>query len=263
MNQAVTISVITICFNNPDELMATIASVDKQSCRPFEHIIIDGSSNRQIAGYLSGNAQPVYRKWLSERDKGIADAFNKGVKMATGDVLNMLNSGDQYIDEAAVERVVEAFKNDPDLKWMHGKFMIQRGGTWVTIGKPFDPGLLYRGMRSLSHQSMFVKRSLHDKYGVYDITLKNAMDYDFVCRIANEKFIFIRDPLVVFAPGGTTDRDYLSAMQEGKKVYEKYFGRSVKLELWQRRLKLLHFLLKGAAGKWLYRIKVWLKLENA
>ncbi|MEO6914442.1 MAG: glycosyltransferase, partial [Chitinophagaceae bacterium] len=205
MSPAATISVISICFNNLAELIATMESVDKQTLLPFEHIIIDGSTNTAISDYLTVNTQPGYRKWICENDKGIADAFNKGVKLATGRVLNMLNSGDRYINEVVLQTVDEKFEQDPDLAWLHGKFLIQRGGLWVTIGKPFNPGLLYRGMRSLSHQSMFLKSSLHDKFGLYDVTLRNAMDYDFVCRIAGEKFIFIQQPLIVFAPGGTTD----------------------------------------------------------
>lgn len=263
MKPAVNISIITICFNNLDDLVATIRSVDLQRSTPFEHIIIDGSTKRDIAEFLTTNPQPRYRKWLSEPDKGIADAFNKGIKLAGGNILNMLNAGDKYYDETVLEIISEKFSNDPDLAWLHGKFMIRRGGIWVTIGKSFDPALLYRGMRSLSHQSMFVKSSLHTKYGLYDQTLRNAMDYDFVCRIAAEKFIFIRHPLVVFAPGGTTDRDYLAAMKEGRQVFEKHFGKSFMLHFWQQRLRFLHFLLKGPAGKYLYKIKVWLKLENA
>ena len=80
------ISVITICFNNLKEVINTCTSVDKQLDMPFEHIIVDGSNNSEIADYLANNPQPKYRKWLSEKDKGIADAFNKGIKRALGNV---------------------------------------------------------------------------------------------------------------------------------------------------------------------------------
>ena len=73
------ISVATICFNNPEELKRTIAAVDQQQHRPYEHVIIDGSTSDAIRNYLENTDQPSYRWWVCERDNGIADAFNKGV----------------------------------------------------------------------------------------------------------------------------------------------------------------------------------------
>jgi glycosyltransferase involved in cell wall biosynthesis len=257
------ISVITICFNNLEELLVTCASVDQQTTPPFEHWIIDGSSNPFIKEYLETHPQPAYRKWLCERDKGIADAFNKGVLRATGDVVNMLNAADYYINGQVLSLVSKAFEENPALQWLHGKYQLQRGQLWVTIGKPFDKTKLYRGMRSLAHQSMFVKKSLHDQYGLYDTSLSIAMDYDFVCRIATEPFVFIEQPLIVFAPGGTSQVNYMASLQQSKQVYEKYNGASLPLRLWQVRLKLLHLVLHSPVGKILYKIKVALKLENA
>ena len=259
---SIRISVITICFNNLSELQTTCASVDKQTFLPFEHWVIDGSSATDIKNYLASTPQPAYRKWISEKDNGIADAFNKGVQKASGEVLNMLNSADYYIHENVLETVANAFSKDPQLQWLHSKYQLQRGGIWVVIGKPFEKEKLYRGMRSLSHQSMFVKKQLHEKYGLYDSGLHNAMDYDFVCRITDEPMLFIEQTLIAFAPGGTTHTHYLKALQEGRKVYEKHFGYSIKLVMWQWRLKFLYFLINSPVGGLLYKIKVWLKLEN-
>lgn len=257
-----TISIITICFNNPEELKATCASVDAQTRAPYEHWIIDGSSNTAIKEWLENNPQPAYRKWLCERDKGIGDAFNKGIALANGTVLNMLNSADTYIDPTTLQQVIDLFAQQPALSWLHSKYRLQRGGQWVIIGKRFEAGKLYRGMRSLCHQSMFVKKELHTRYGNYNNNLRNAMDYDFVCRIAKEPVAFIEKPLVEFAPGGTTYANHLKALGEGRKVYETHFGYSIKLVLWQLRLRFLHFLLNSPFGSFMYKIKVWLRLEN-
>ena len=256
------ISIITICFNNLAELQATCESVDQQTLLPFEHWIIDGSTLTGIKEFLETTPQPAYRKWLCEKDNGIADAFNKGVLRAGGEIINMLNSADAYFDTTVLQTVSDSFEQSPSIAWLHGKYRLQRGGQWVIVGKPFEKEKLYRGMRSLSHQSMFVKKVLHDEYGLYDTSLRNAMDYDFVCRIAAEPVLFIDQPLIVFAPGGTTDTNYLKAIAEGRMVYEKYFGVSFKLVAWQLRLKALYFLLHSFAGPWLYKIKVWLGMEN-
>jgi glycosyltransferase involved in cell wall biosynthesis len=145
------ISIITICFNNPEDLQATCASVNMQKTLPFEHIIIDGSTTSEIKNWLESTAQPIYRKWICEKDDGISDAFNKGLKKATGHIINFLNSGDILFDENALNKIHEVFETNPDIGWCHGKLLLQRGGQWVSIGKPFDPEKLYRGMRGVSH----------------------------------------------------------------------------------------------------------------
>jgi glycosyltransferase involved in cell wall biosynthesis len=256
------ISVLTICFNNLEELQTTLASVDKQSALPYEHWVIDGSSDSNIKNWLNTHPQPPYRKWQCERDKGISDAFNKGVARATGDIIVMLNSADIFDNPTVLASVQEAFNKDAGLEWLHGKFTIERGGQWVTIGKPFEKGKVYRGMRSVNHQTMFIKKTVYQKYGWYDTKLKIAMDYDYLCRISSEKNTFLLVPLAKFAPGGVSSVNYLQSLKENKQVYTKNFGPSFMLTLWQIRLKALYYLLNSPIGKWLYDLKVKLKLEN-
>jgi glycosyltransferase involved in cell wall biosynthesis len=256
------ITIITICFNNLDELKDTIHSVDFQVEKPYEHWIIDGSNNTYIQDFLATNPQPPYRKWLSEPDKGISDAFNKGVDRATGDIIVMLNSADSLDNETVLQTVRQAFEKDNHLQWLHAKYTLLRGGLFVLIGKPFDYEKLYRGMRSISHQTMYVKRQLHTKYGNYNLDLKIAMDYDFLCYISKEKNTFLQQPLARFAPGGISTNQYLNSLKEARSVYEKHFGYCFKLVLWQWRLKILYYLLNSPIGHTLYKIKVKLQMEN-
>lgn len=257
------ITVITICFNNLQDLKQTMVSIDNQSMLPFEHIIIDGSSSKDIFNYLNNNNQPKYRKWLCERDNGIADAFNKGIKISTGNILVMLNSGDEFCEFDAIKKVDELFSTNSKITWTHSKYTLQRGNTWVTIGKPFDKKKLYRGMRSLCHQTMFIKRNVYDKYGFYNVEEKIGMDYDFVCRMCSEPFEFLETTLVKFKPDGVSSKLYLQSLKDAKRIYCKHFGFSLKLVLWQIRLKILHFLLNSFFGNFLYSLKVKLGLANA
>jgi glycosyltransferase involved in cell wall biosynthesis len=256
------ITVITICFNNLQDVIATCQSVDMQQQKPFEHLVIDGSSSPDIKNYLETGTQPAYRKWICEPDKGIYDAINKGIKLAGGNIVVMLNSGDTFYDAEAIANATVAFNASDSLQWLHAKYKLLRGDKWVIIGKPFEKNKLYRGMRSICHQTMFVKKQLHDKYGFYSTDLKIAADYDFLCRIANEKFVFLETPLVNFAPSGVSSSSYFLSLAEMKKVYESHFGKSPLLNIWQLRLKLLFRLLHSPAGNLLYRIKTRLKLEN-
>jgi glycosyltransferase involved in cell wall biosynthesis len=255
------ISVITICFNNLSELIETIHSVDCQTIKPHQHFIVDGSTNSEIRDYLTQNPQPDYRQWISEPDNGIADAFNKGVRESSGNIVNMLNSGDFYVTSNVIERVQKEFQNDENLMWIYGKTFLMKGDQRVLVGKLFDPKKLYRGMRCISHQTMFVKKKLHDIHGLYDTNFKIAMDYDFVCRIAFEKSKFIEIPMIEFLPGGAGSNVF-AGLKEVKIAYEKYYGYSIKLFVWQIRLKTIHILLQTKFGLVLNRIKIWLKLGN-
>ncbi len=257
-----TISIITICFNNLSELIATSKSVDNQLQKPFEHIIIDGSTTNEIKYYLENNPQPLFRKWLYERDKGIADAFNKGIRLSAGKVLVMLNSADTLFDKHALQTVTKTFAENSSAKWLHGKYQLERGNQKVIIGKPFEKNKLYRGMRSICHQTMFIKKELHDLYGYYDTNEKIGMDYDFLCRIADEPFVFINKPLVSYAPAGISSTSYIQSLKDAKRIYEKHYGKNILLNLWQFRLMTLHYLLKSPVGNFLYKIKTKLKLEN-
>jgi glycosyltransferase involved in cell wall biosynthesis len=255
------ITVITICFNNLGDVLQTCVSVDSQAGGVFEHLVIDGSSNTEIKDYLQQTFQPAHRKWICEPDKGIADAFNKGIKNAKGDIVVMMNAGDIFYDTECLDTVRKEFIKNPQIKWLHGKFEMCRGNQQVILGKPFEKEKLYRGMRSVCHQTMYLKKELYAKFGAYS-SEKIAMDYDYLCRIANEPYVFTNKILAKFAPAGISSANYLQSLKDNKRVYTQYFGKSIKLRLWQVRLKILYYLLHSPVGNFLYRIKKGLKMEN-
>ena len=256
------IAIITICFNNLNDLIKTCASVDFQKTKPFVHWIINGSSDNSISDWLSNNLQPGYRKWINERDKGIADAFNKGIKNAHGDIIHILNSGDIYAFDDILTIVEETFKHDTGIEWISGKIKTNRSGQWIVIGKRFDKKQLYKGMRSVSHPTWFLKKELYHKYGAFSEKYKIAMDYDLMCRISGEPYQFVNKLMVIFDDTGVSNVKYPDSLKENINVYESYFGYSVKCRLWQYRLKLLYLLLQTGLGKWLFSLKKKAGLEN-
>lgn len=244
-------------------MLDTCRSVDEQTVSPFEHLIINGSSTTEIEDYFSTNETATFRKIFNERDNGIADAFNKGIKRTDGDAILLLNSGDCLYDKNVVKIVLEKFNEDKDLMWLHGKYRFNRSGVWVTLGKPFEEKKLYRGMRSLSHQTMYVKKELYDRHGLYDSSYKIAMDFDFVARIRKEKFLFLPEILATGIPDGISSSQYDLSLKEANRVVKKYLGKSWKNTLWNTRLKTLKAIQNiPVLGKMLYRIKVALGLAN-
>jgi GT2 family glycosyltransferase len=257
------LSIVTICFNNLNDVLSTCKSLDEQTKPPFEHIIINGSTNNKIKNYFSSIQNPTYRKVLNETDNGIADAFNKGIKMASGNVILLLNSGDCLFDQNVTKIVLEQFENDKDLMWLHGKYRMNRSGVWVTLGKPFEREKLYRGMRSISHQTMFIKKELYTKHGLYDNRFKVSMDFDFLARIRDEKFLFLPEILATFIPGGVSTTQYDLSLKENAAIVKKYLGNSWKNKLWNLRLRTLKTIQNiPFLGKLLYRIKAGLGLAN-
>jgi len=236
--------------------MATCASVQNQVHAPYEHLIIDGSSNSEIKDWLETHPQPSYRKWICERDQGIADAFNKGIKNTTGHIINFLNSGDSFYDHQTLQLVQAAFDHDEPLQWLHGDFVFHRGGIWLTAGTPFDPKQLYKGMRQVSHQSMYVKKALFDQYGLFDLQKRVGMDYDFLVRIRDEKSTYLYHPLCRFAPDGVSYDNVWAGLKEVSASYQKYVGFSIKQKLWMlRTYTLFWFTQKTVLGKWIFQLK--------
>ena len=257
------ISIITICFNNPDDLRATCASVDGQLLPPFQHFIIDGSTNTQIKEWLNTTPQPAYRSWLCEPDKGISDAFNKGIQRATGQIIYLLNSGDLLYDNTVLQTVTNVFNTNNDLMWCNGLMELHRAGRNVIIGRSFNKNKLYRGMNRVLHPTMYLRKEVYEKHGLFNTQLKIAMDYDLLCRIANEKNGFIPKPLAIFDAKGVSTRQFFNSQRETHAVYRKYFGYSLKQQLWYMRLSILYYLMNSPAGKLLFTIKVKLGLANA
>jgi glycosyltransferase involved in cell wall biosynthesis len=249
------LSVITISFNNLKELQQTCDSVDHQTFPPFEHYIIDGSSNNEISEWLNKTPQPLYRKWICERDKGISDAFNKGIKLAAGSIIHLLNSADIYYSNSVIETVSNYFNQNAQTQWISGNIYMKRGGIWVHVGVPFDPKQLYKGMRAVSHPTWFVRKEVYERVGHFSVDIKIAMDYDLMCRLKGEGYGYLNETLIKFDDSGVSTNQYLNSIQENTKVYESYFGYSISARIWQFRLRILYYLLKSGFGKFLYAIK--------
>ncbi|MDZ4838561.1 MAG: glycosyltransferase [Bacteroidota bacterium] len=249
------ISVVTICFNNLAELKLTCQHLDAQLQLPYEHWIIDGSKNDEIKNWIRNSPQPSYRHSIHEPDRGISDAFNKGVQHSKGDIIHIHNSGDYYYNECVLRHVTAAFKENIGAKWLHGKYAQYRGGIWLVSGNSYERTKLYRGMRTIGHPTMFVYKDLYTKYGLFLEDKKIAMDYDFLVRIANEPFVFLNEPLVYFTPGGVSEQRIEPGLKEVAESYRKHIGISIKQQLWHTRIKLLHSIMKSPPGNIIVQIK--------
>lgn len=178
------LSVITINFNDAAGLERTIGSLGIQTYRDFELIVIDGGSTDGSVDVIKKN-EGLIRYWVSEKDKGIYNAQNKGIAQTKGNYCLFLNSGDSLINEHVLQKV---FANKPSADIVYGDMQIDWGNGKITHGKmPDTITKEHMILDTLWHPVSFIKRTLFEKYGTYNEEYKMVADYDFFFKtiIAN------------------------------------------------------------------------------
>ncbi|NJO92850.1 MAG: glycosyltransferase, partial [Chloroflexia bacterium] len=168
------ISIITVCYNSEKYIRTAIDSVLQQTYEDIEYIIVDGGSVDATLSLIKPYQHKI-SKFISEPDNGIYDAMNKGINLATGDVIGTLNSDDLYVDEKVLSQVVEIFQNSKNDSLFADLFYVDKKNTnkiirkWKT--KEFIPGSFKKGWHP-PHPTFFVKRDVYNKYGVFDLHYK-------------------------------------------------------------------------------------------
>ncbi len=177
-------SIITVVYNNEKFLEETIKSVLNQKFRNFEYIIIDGGSSDKTLDIIKRyDSQIDY--WISEKDKGIYDAFNKGMSLAKGDFIGIVNSDDTYLDNALeiIARYINEL-NNKEIDFIFGSVKKHWG---ILYG--YRPEKIYYswGFYSSHSSGFFLRRSSAKKIGLYNINYKYHADYDYFYRMIVKK----------------------------------------------------------------------------
>lgn len=181
------ISIITVNFNNKNGLYKTIESVQKQTYSNIEYIIIDGGSTDGSKELIEKNAESLYY-WVSEKDKGIYDGMNKGLRQATGDYCIFLNSGDFFIDNDVLSLLFNKTTWNEDIiigrqKFINTKGHITRG--WRVDEKEMDERFLW--YNTLPHQATFIRTPILKEIGGYDLNYPVCADWVSWHYLLNEK----------------------------------------------------------------------------
>lgn len=179
------ISVITVCYNSSETIKEAIESVINQTYNNIEYIVVDGLSTDGTQDIIKSYGDKI-SKFVSEKDKGLYDAMNKGIKLATGDVVGILNSDDFFKDKNVLKTIADAFvKGKTDS--VYGDVVIvdpQKKNRIIRYysSKNFKVNDFNRGIMP-PHPSVFIKRHLFEKYGYYDLDFKICADFDFLLRL--------------------------------------------------------------------------------
>lgn len=211
----VLVTIITVCYNSEKTIEQTIQSVLNQSYSNLEYIIVDGGSTDRTIEIIK-RYEMVFEgrlHWISEKDQGIYDAMNKGIKMASGEIIGIINSDDFY-ELDAVEQVMQCSKECP-YQILYGFTRAIRNGIEDTI---FILSPQFLKERMISHPSCFISRKVYERFGAYDVRYKSVADYDFMLRVKDENdvvFIPVYKLITNFRTGGmsSTREAYLDLVE--------------------------------------------------
>ena len=185
------ISIITATYNSGKTLRDTIESVLSQNCTDWQHVIVDGGSKDNTIDIIR-EYEPLYQgrlKWISERDRGLYDAMNKGIAMADGDIIGILNSDDFYSSRDVLSQVKQTLENS-DLDAIYGDIHFVDDDDLKTCVRYYSSKHFRRWKMKMgyqpAHPSFYCKKEIYDNYGAFDIAFKVASDFENMLR-----FIYI------------------------------------------------------------------------
>lgn len=244
-----TFSIITVTYNSSQTIADCINSVISQSYRDIEHIIIDGASSDntlEIVKEISPHART-----FSEPDHGIYDAMNKGICLATGDIIGILNSDDCYVGPQVIDKVASLMRKS-DVDALFADLVYVRSGNLNRIvryysGAKFTPDKFAWGWMP-PHPTFFVRRELYERYGLFHTNYRIAADYELMARLLARhrvRYAYLPEVIVRMRTGGVSTRnlrsnwilnkEILRACAENGintnffKVYSKYFRKIIQL----------------------------------
>lgn len=208
------VSIITACFNAADSIEAAIRSVRAQTYPNIEHIVIDGGSSDGTAEIIRRHADGL-AYWVSERDKGIADAWNKGLSKATGRIIGTLNADDFYDPQAVASAVAALEQGGRCVVYGTTRYFDADPSTIVAVGDLlFDPSILEFGF-GFMHTTCFVPKIVYDEVGGFDTRYRIAIDTDFLLRCHYRGIPFLKSGVVThMRTGGLSQRRRTQAYQE-------------------------------------------------
>ena len=247
------ISIITATYNSATTLAAAMESVLSQTYPDIEYVIIDGASTDNTVDIIQSfeKDHPKIR-YISEPDTGIYDALNKGIAMATGEILGFVHADDMLANNQIISKVVDTFKTHGcdglygDLHYVNVRDTTKLVRNWKS--RPFKPALLKRGWMP-AHPTLYLKTSLYHEYGSFDTSFRIAADYEFVLRLFKQthlSFYYLPETIVKMRTGGASNRSLKNVMQKSKEDFKALKRHGMPMPLfkliWKNLSKIPQFL---------------------
>lgn len=217
------VSIITMSYNDLAHLQECVAGILKQDYKEIEYIIVDGGSADGSREFIMETAEKLGErcKWVSEPDRGLYDALNKGIRMASGDIIGIMN--DCFADAHVISKMVETIERE-GTDGVHGDINYVADGKVVRRWR-MGQGSIRTGWQA-GHPTLYLKRSVYETYGLYKIDLKIAADYEFMIRILKDgkvKLSYIDEVLVNMFHGENSTStggvgNYIRSLKDGHRA---------------------------------------------
>jgi glycosyltransferase involved in cell wall biosynthesis len=240
------VSIITVCYNRKSTIEQSIKSVLGQDYPNIEYIVIDGSSTDGTKEIIQSYSDKI-ATYISEPDKGMYDAINKGLSMATGDIVGLMHSDDEFYNKMVISKIVTTFQNSPNTDGLYGN------GIYISndaeerivrnrIGGPYDFKKIRSGWLPL-HPTVYLKKSLIEKFGFYNLDFKIASDTEFLLRYLFQhkiNIVYLDEYVVKMRMGGlsTSYKRAFEVLYEDYRIY-KYHHISAVRTVFLKKLKAL------------------------
>ncbi|NDC76356.1 MAG: glycosyltransferase [Chitinophagia bacterium] len=214
------ITIITATFDSARTVDDTLRSVHAQTYPDIEHIIVDGASTDKTLSIVAN--YPQIRKVVSEPDMGIYDAMNKGIALASGDVVGILNSDDFYAHPDVLHKVVAAFE-DPSVDAVYGDLLYVDAENPRRVLRSWKSGRYRPGRFKWGwmppHPTFFVRRTLYERYGGFNLALGTCGDYELMLRFIHRhgaRLSYLPEVLVLMRAGGASNESLLARLQANR-----------------------------------------------
>jgi len=236
------ISIITVTYNSIQYLAETIQSMRDQTYLNVEYIVIDGGSTDGTLKYLYESKQ--FDQIVSEKDGGIYDALNKGLKLASGDIIGILHSNDLFASDQTLQEIRNAFSSGKKKDIVYGDLDYTEADntnhilrSWVS--QSFKPGLIQRGWMA-PHPTLFIRREVYEKHGFYNIKYKISADYDYMIRLFQDVMLttfYLPKVLSKMRKGGVSNTGINNLITKSKEDYLIIKHHKISFPLWVLFLK--------------------------
>jgi glycosyltransferase len=215
------ISIITSVWNNKETIKDAIESVLAQTYKNIEYIVVDGASSDGTIEIVQRYRDKI-TKFVSEKDKGIYDGLNRGISLASGDVVAFLHSDDIYASDTIIEKVAKVFESDENIDGVYGDLVYTSKNDTNKVlrywkSKDFDKSLLAKGWMP-AHPTLFLKKEVYDKHGKFNLNFKIAADYDFMLRVLKSgiKVKYLSKVLYKMRVGGESNKSIKNIILKSK-----------------------------------------------
>ncbi|MEP3427996.1 MAG: glycosyltransferase family 2 protein [Hyphomicrobiales bacterium] len=249
------LTLLTACYNSAATVGDTLKSVNAQNYDDIEHIIIDGASKDETVAICNEVGTRI-TKIVSEPDKGIYDAYNKGLKHASGEIIGFINSDDYYATDQVANQVMEIFQ-DPSIEACHADLVYVRPQNTNQVerhwrSEPITRRTLSRGLIP-AHPTVFLRREVYDRVGNFDLEYRLAADYEFLLRtffIHQVKSYYAPEIWVRMRSGGATGGNVKSIFRQNNEILaaqQKHGVKCSKLQFYS--VKIMDRIMQRARGR--------------